>query len=291
MAACGEGQQDASGEPAAVDNAEASDQEEEQTIVGEGEVEEVESPVEFQAVAGQEMTFPSSDGTELQGIYYPASVSDAPLIIMMHWALGNQMDYVEMAYWLQNTGLGGETESSANTPWLDPSWFPPVDADKTYAVFTFTFRGCEDSCQSFPREEWLMDAQSAVEFAYNLEGIDQENILVVGASIGADGAADGCLFLNQQHPGSCRGAFSLSAGNYLTLDYADVVAQLSQDTIPAWCLYSDNDAESARVCGVFEADNYTANEIEGGHGMQLVRPESDPNPLRMLLEFISNTIE
>ena len=292
LSACG-GAQSAPEEAAAAedDSTAASDMEEEQAEEGvEKKAEEAEPSVEFQAVEGQEMSFPSLDGTELRGIYYPAGIDGAPLIIMMHWAPGDQSDYVEIAYWLQNSGLGGMSENPENYPWLDLSWFPKVAADKTYAVFTFTFRQCEGGCQAFLRDEWLLDAQGAVQFAYNLDGIDQDNILTVGASIGSDGAADGCLYLNGLHPGSCKGAFSLSPGNYLTLDYANVVTQLGEDAIPAWCLYSQSDPESAAVCSAFEADNYTAYEIGDGHGMMLVQPDVDPNPLNLLLEFISTTI-
>lgn len=295
ISACGGGE-DIPEEAAAVveDSAAITEAEDVQTAEDEAgaelEVEEVDEPVEFQGTPGQEVTFTAFDGTELQGIYYPAGVPGAPLVIMMHWAPGDQSDYIEMAYWLQNSGLGGDTENPDGLPWLDPSWFPEVDVDKTYAVFTFTFRQCEGGCQAFLRDEWLIDAQSAVEFAYGLEGIDQDNILVVGASIGADGAADGCLYLNQQYPGSCKGAFSLSAGDYLTLKYEDVVKQLGMDMISAWCLYAISDVESANVCGGFEAENYTPYEIGEGHGMMLVRPEVDPNPLQLLLDFISQTI-
>lgn len=239
---------------------------------------------------GQEMTFSAFDGTELRGTYYPADTAGAPLIIMMHWAQSDQSDYVELAYWLQNHGLGGKSENPENLPWFDPVWFPQMDTEKTYAVFTFTFRQCEGGCQVFLRDEWLIDAQSAVDFAYGLDAIDKEKIIVVGASIGADGAADGCLYLDQQHPGSCQGSFSLSAGDYLTLSYADVVAQLGEASIPAWCIYAESDVESANVCGVFEAENYSVYAIGDGHGMMLVKPDVDPNPLQLLLDFISDTI-
>lgn len=237
-----------------------------------------------------EKTFTASDGTQLNGIYYPAAVVDAPLVILMHWAPGDQYDMTEMAYWLQNRGLGGASNDTDGKPWLDPSWFPAVEAGNSYAVFSFTFRGCEGGCSSFLRAEWLDDTQSAVEFAYNLDAVDQERIIVVGASIGADGAADGCLFLTEQHPGSCQGAFSLSPGNYLTLDYTDVVVNLAESSVPAWCLYDETDPESAVVCGSLKADNFTAYQISGGHGLMLVRPDLEPNSLELLLDFIDQTI-
>lgn len=262
---------------------------EEQAHEEQGDNDEFEKEViaaSAQAPEPQAMSFTASDGTQLNGTYYPAASANAPLVILMHWALGDQFDYVEIAYWLQNRGLGGISENPGNSPWLDPVWFPVIAADKSYAVFSFTFRECEGGCQDFLREGWLDDAQSAVEFAYNLESVNKEKILIVGASIGADGAVDGCLYLNEQHPNSCKGASSLSAGNYLTLDYSQTIQKLVDYTAPAWCLYDESDAESAAVCGGFEAANYTAYIIPGGHGMSLVRPDLEPNSLELLLDFI-----
>ena len=247
-----------------------------------------------QPLEGQVMEFAASDGTKLQGMYYPAGQAGAPLIILMHWAPGDQNDYVEIAYWLQNRGLGGSSENPDDLAWLDPSWFPEIETDKTYAVFTFNFRGCEGGCQSFDREGWLDDAQSAVEFAYELDGIDQQRVLVVGASIGADGAADGCLYLNEIFPGSCNGSFSISPGDYLTQSYAETIVNLNEgeeDAVPAWCLYAESDAESAGICSVLESGNFTAYQIGDGHGMKLVQPGVDPNPLDLLLAFIAGTID
>lgn len=238
----------------------------------------------------QEMVFTASDGTQLNGIYYPGASANAPLIVLMHWALGDQYDYVEMAYWLQNRGLGGVTENPENVTWLDPTWFPEIAAGKSYAVFTFTFRNCEGGCQSFLRDQWLLDAQAAVDFAYNLDSIDQDKVVIVGASIGSDGAADGCLYLNQQYPDGCKGAFSMSPGNYLTLDYQEVIGELAGISTPAWCLYDESDSESAAACGGLEADDFTAYMLAGGHGMNLVSPDLSPNALELLLDFLSQTI-
>ena len=137
----------------------------------------------------QIIEFNSADGYPLTGRYFPAAVNPAPLVVLMHWALGDQEDWAEIAYWLQNRGLSGKSPKDA--PWLDPSWFPPLGINKTYAVFTFTFRNCEGGCKGFPRELWLQDATAAMRTAYGLEGIDKNLITAIGASIGADGAADG----------------------------------------------------------------------------------------------------
>lgn len=251
-------------------------------------VEEASAALESQAV-----TFTASDGQTLEGTFFPAGSVDAPLLVLMHWAQGDQKDNTEIAYWLQNRGFGGSSGDSSK-PWLDPSWFPELPEDTSYAVLTFTFRNCEGGCSSFERDGWLLDAQSAAEFAYNLEGIDSQRIIMVGASIGADGVADGCAHLNSIHPGSCRGAFSISPGNYLTLPYEMVVNE--SPAMPFWCLYAESDPESAPVCVDLEADNYSAysyqpEEVMGnGHGMNLVEPNLDPNPLDLLIEFLTENL-
>ena len=65
-----------------------------------------------------------ADGTQLDGIYYPAAFLDAPLVILMHWAPGDQYDMAEIAYWLQNRGLGGVSDDTSGKPWLDSVLVP-----------------------------------------------------------------------------------------------------------------------------------------------------------------------
>jgi hypothetical protein len=43
--------------------------------------------------------------------------------------------------------------------------------------------------------------------ALELEGVDAGSVAVIGSSIGADGAADSCLWLNEQKPGACGARF------------------------------------------------------------------------------------
>jgi len=242
----------------------------------------------------QKIKFTTSDGVELNGVYYPAGSTSAPLIILMHWAPGNQDDWVEIAYWLQNRGVGGNSTGTESAPWLDSSWFPVNGPEKSYNVFTFTFRNCENGCKGFEREKWYVDVQAVVEYAYELDGIDKDNIIMIGASIGSDGAADGCAFLNQIHPDACKGALSFSPGNYLTINYGEIVKELGSgsDPKPVWCLYAESDSESAAVCGNITEDNYTpypysADAVfSNGHGMNLIAPNQDPDPLGLLLRFL-----
>ncbi len=242
----------------------------------------------------QHQKFTTSDGVELNGVFYPADSVSAPLVILTHWAQGDQDDWVEIAYWLQNRGMGGHSTGDESTPWLDSSWFPAIEPEISYNVFTFTFRNCENGCKSFEREKWYIDVKAAVEYAYELDDIDTDNIIMIGASIGSDGAVDGCAYLNQLHPDACKGALSFSPGNYLTIDFGEMVKELGamSDPKPVWCLYAESDPESAVVCGNVTQNNYTPYSysadviFSNGHGMNLIAPNQDPDPLELMLEFL-----
>lgn len=102
-----------------------------------------------------------------------------------------------------------------------------------------------------------------------LEGADPQRIFAIGASIGADGAVFGCLWLNENYPGSCQGAIAISPGSYLALPYDDVVSELTDlgDT-PLLCYYGKEDTESADTC-----ESATGDKIPfpgAGHGIELL---------------------
>lgn len=234
----------------------------------------------------QEIEFQADDGQTLKGRYYPAAVNPAPLVVLMHWAPGDQNEWNAIAPWLQNRG---QAKASKGNPWLDASWFPPMLEGQSFAVFTFTFRNCEGGCTSFNRASWLLDAQAAMRKAHELQGIDPKRIVAVGASIGADGASDGCAWLNTQFPDSCLGAFSLSAGNYLTVPYKEAVSALGaeQPPKPAWCLYSEGDSESVQACEAANGGNYRSIKYTGdNHGMYLLQPDLKPSALQLMLDFL-----
>ncbi len=235
----------------------------------------------------QEITFQADDGQVLAGRYYPAAVVPAPLVVLMHWAPGDQDEWLAIATWLQNRG--GFAEPDPAKPWLDSTWFPPMLDGQSFAVFTFTFRNCEGGCKSFSPSPWLLDARAAMLKARQLEGVDPNSIAAIGASIGADGAVDGCIWLNAAFPDSCLGALSLSPGGYLTIPYHDAVAELGMEAAskPVWCLYAEGDGDSKRACGDSSGENYTPVKYDGSnHGMMLIQPQEEPAPLKLILDFL-----
>ena len=234
----------------------------------------------------QPVSFAAEDGQALEGFYYPAAVNPAPVVVLMHWARGDDSSWVEIAYWLQDRGLGGDT--TASEPWLDPSWFRPMPDGLSLAVFTFTFRGCGggSGCQSFEPEGWLLDATAAMDTARELEGVDPARAVAIGASIGSDGASDACA-------DGCRGAVALSPGGYLNVPFAEAVKALDSGDPPrpVWCLAAEGDRESAPTCVSASGDFYRAILYPGSdHGMMLIRPGTDPDTLELILEFLDLTL-
>lgn len=250
----------------------------------------------------QVVEFEAADGQALAGTWYPAAVNPAPAVVLMHWVRADQSDWSEVAFWLQNRGLGG---TSAKTyPWLDPTWFPPMPENVSYGVLTFSFRGCAPGgCADWVSDKWLLDAQAAMDLARELPGADLTRLAAIGASIGGDGAIDGCFWLDEESGEfPCRGALSLSPGGYLGVDYAEAVRYLAANYleksvspdpgyIASWCLASKGDADSARTCGSAPSELYMMNIYPGdAHGMALIQPGMDPDTLEVAQQFLGEVL-
>lgn len=247
----------------------------------------------------QPVTFIAADGTELHGYYYPAAVNPAPLVVMMHWAGDDMSMWYEVAVWLQNRGLTNPfppPDDSLKFGWWDSSWFPDVPADKSYGVFLFTFRGCNSfttGCIKFDSAGWLEDAQAAMLAAREIEGVDPENIVAIGSSIGGDGAVDGCLYLQNLYPGACKGALSLSPDSYLNFTFDQAVTELGQadPPIPVWCLAAPFQFAPCKRAEKSGNTAYSSFEIPNGqHGTSMLRPGLDPLPMQLILDFLDETI-
>ena len=247
----------------------------------------------------QEITFQAADGQALSGWYYPAAVNPAPLLVIMHWVGGNMTDWYEVAPWLQNRGLVNPFMPNPGTePWWDPTWFPELPDDHSVGVFIFSFRDCltfpQGGCPGWDPEGYLLDAQAAMLKATELEGVDTTRIVTMGSSIGADGAIDGCVFLNEQMPGSCQGALSLSPGGYLGIPYADAVKSLggNDPQVAAWCLGDEGDFD---VCESATNEGNAAYQMfeiaNGGHGNFLISPDLEPLPMDLIQDFLAETVD
>ncbi len=234
--------------------------------------------------------FTASDGVTLVGTYFPAAVNPAPIVVLMHWAGGDQADwFAEGLAWpplaliLQNRQgeLAGGSGLRAR---------PSLSDGPSYGVLTFNFRGFPPSEGSYGDE--YLDARAAVAFARTLEGADPESILTLGASIGADGAVDGCVGPDGAGP-ACLGAIALSPGSYIGMDFT--AAALAVGEMPVACVTTVGDTLSLETCQAAEAhaaDSYQAIVYEGDeHGMMLFTlTDQEPPLLDFILEFFSRAV-
>ncbi|MFC2028534.1 alpha/beta hydrolase [Chloroflexota bacterium] len=236
----------------------------------------------------QRIEFTASDGENLVGIYYPAKVNPAPMVVLMHWAGGDQSDWdmIGMTSWLTNRGdfQGGGLFSKV-FPSLLPYQFPVLSDELSFAVFTFDFRGFGESGgdpNSVTPESWILDAVAAYETASKLPGVDSHNVVGVGASIGSDGVVDGC-------GDRCLGALSLSPGSYLNQSYEMTVKDLKDKMKIVNCIAADDDPTSAIECKSVDGN---ADRVviypQGGHGMMLFDNSLnlDPDLGQVILDFL-----
>ena len=240
----------------------------------------------------QRIEFNASDGTNLVGMYYPAKVNPAPIVVLMHWALGDKSDWemIGMTSWLTNRAEkqgGGLFSRSLGT--LPPYQFPEMPDRLSFGVFTFDFRGGGESGPESLKDPsgWVMDAVAAYEKAQNLPGVDPDKVVGIGASIGSDGVVDGCGDI-------CLAALSISPGSYLKLSYEMTVKNLTDEMKRTWCIAADDDPTSALECRAVEGfSERVVIYPQGGHGMMLFDPKLnlDPNLGQVIQEFIFEAFE
>jgi pimeloyl-ACP methyl ester carboxylesterase len=222
----------------------------------------------------QRIEFNAEDGIALVGYYYPAAYNPAPLVVLMHWAGGDQTDwkYVGMVSWLQNRGLpipAAPTGGYFDTPYP----FKPLPESISYGVFTFDFRGYgESDPTSGSQSDLIQDARAAYTIAASLEGVQPGRVVGIGASIGADGVVDGCSQ-------GCLGALSLGPGGYLDTLYAAAVKTLDDQEKTTWCVAAEDDQPGAQACQD-ASGNYFHSQVypSGGHTMRLFRVENNLQP-------------
>ena len=234
-----------------------------------------------------EIEFYAEDGQVLSGVYFPADSNPAPLMVLMHWARGDQEEWTEIALWLQNRSELVRAPDYNNS-WKSSDWYPENTSGTSMGVFTFTLRECTGGCLSYLPAEWLLDIQAAMTIAAGLTGVDSNQIMTAGASIGADGAVNGCVWLNQSGLGECRGAFALSPGSLLLVPFENVALELLQNdpSVPVYCLYGLRDDASVETCSAVPEAVLVDYGYVDYHGFELLQPLRAPDPLILLLEFI-----
>lgn len=226
----------------------------------------------------QRIEFASEDGAALVGLYYPAAVNPAPVVVLMHWAGGDKNDwvYVGMASWLQNRGLAAPA-FAGRMPFDTPFPFTPLPPERSFAVFMFDFRDFGESAPAdMPFSQlaplWVADARAAYATARALPGVDPERVAGIGASIGADAVVDAC-------GAGCLGAMSLGPGSYLNVLYPEAVTVVDKEGKPVWCVAAEDEPGDAFTCRSASGDHYQAHIYKtGGHAMRLFRVENNLQP-------------
>ena len=216
--------------------------------------------------------FQAQDGVTLVGYYYPAAVNPAPVVVLMHWAGGDQTDwlYVGMVSWLQNRGA--EIPVPSGKKYFDtPYPFAPLPENLSFAVFTFDFRGYGESAGKQARNDHILDARAAYQTAARLEGVDPAMVVGIGASIGADAVVDGCE--------TCAGALSLGPGSWLGMSYAPAVKIMDDEKRTVLCVAAEDDPPAVQACNSAEGQHYQKQVYPaGGHAMELFRVENNLQP-------------
>ncbi|PKN92829.1 MAG: hypothetical protein CVU44_12420 [Chloroflexi bacterium HGW-Chloroflexi-6] len=232
--------------------------------------------------APMKISFQTPDGVTLRGYFYPAARSNAPVVVMMHQNEGNQS-----LWWAENSGFipwlqnwqpqnGEQPTPSANgaLPLLNPTL--------TFNVLTFDFRGHGESGGERPQDSniFLIDARAAYQAARSLPGVDANRIAGIGTSIGADAVINAC-------DETCRGAFAISPGSWLGVDYTQSAQKLIEKGKPVRCMYAVNDGPSPATCwSIAPGEQYQIFAYAGvKHGMTFFVPR------KMEADFGKNIIE
>ncbi len=245
------------------------------------------------------LEFTAEDGTALVGTYYPPGDCGAPLALLFHQNGRSKEIWVDLALWMQNRN--GTASLNLGRALASPNrqyeWFPPLPASLSVAVLAIDFRNHGESGGSggFDPGGYLMDARAALALGRNLPEVDSERILTLGSSIGADAAVDVCISLEgsavaeTQEDQGCRGALSLSPGNFLAVDYARAVRALGEAPHQAQvrCLAAQGDGSAPDLCQTDFGDYFQATIYPGSdHGIDLIEPGRDPDIAMVILEFL-----
>ena len=201
----------------------------------------------------QDVDFAAADDQELAGTYYPPPVCPAPLTVVYYpWVRGDKGDFEKLAALL-----------------------PP---DLSYSALTITPRGCEGGCQEWDPSGWSLDYLAALETAKGLPCAEDSRLVTIGSSVGADGAVYAC---GQEE--SCVGALSFSAGGYLDVPFADLVATTVEQGKYVWAVMAQDDAGATQLARTEWGDYYREIVIPGSaHGDQLY----DADTGKIIQDFI-----
>lgn len=180
------------------------------------------------------MVISANDGLVLQATYYSAPARPAPAVLLLHQRGRDRTTWDALALRLQATG---------------------------YAVLTVDQRGHGETGGA---EDWSLaqeDARDALALLSELPGVAPGQIVVIGASIGANLGLNACAGL----PG-CAAAVLLSPGlDYRGITTAGAMAQLGAR--PVLIVASEGDANNP-------ADSITLDSMAAGDHQLIILPDA-----------------
>jgi hypothetical protein len=246
----------------------------------------------------------ASDDVTLVGTFYPAADCSAPLVLLYHQFGSDKESWTDLALWLQNrldvTTAAGRVLAA---PVVQYSWFPPLPADLSFAVFALDFRDHGESAAvngDLDVSGFLLDAQAAFDYAKSLPNVDPARVITIGASIGADASVDVCLNLNgieiaeEQVDEDCIGALALSPGSFLEAPYVEVVTRLGAAPfdVNIRCIAAEMDGNAPDLC-MAEIPGRHAGIVYTGrdeHGIALLAEGFDPDIGQVIHDFMLETL-
>lgn len=240
--------------------------------------------------AGERVRIPTEDGLELIGYYYIAPRPHSPVVVLMHQFGSNQAQawpITDLIPWLQNAPTGG---ANAPTPTFSAQGkLPLLPPDVHFNVLTFDFRGHGESpgpvvpyLTEEARRGYLLDARAAYAFAATLPHADPNRIIGIGTSIGADAVVNAC-------GNGCAGAFAISPGSHLGVDWATNALRVSRAGKPVRCIYAFNDGNTAATCASLPITAYyrIAGYEGKKHGQDFLIPRKmEAGFGQILLDFL-----
>lgn len=192
------------------------------------------------------MIISASDGLVLRATYYSAAIRPAPGVLLLHQRGADRTSWEALALKLQAAG---------------------------YAVLAIDQRGYGETSGA---EDWTSaqgDAVTALDMLATLPGIAPGQVIVVGASLGANVGLNACA----ARPG-CAAAVLLSPGlDYRGITTAGAMAQLGAR--PVLILAGENDgnnpADSLTLGNLAAGDHEVLIFPQGGHGTAMLENVPD----------------
>ena len=211
--------------------------------------------------------FLTLENIELSGTFYRAVDADAPLVVLVHQARGDQGDWLDMGYvqYLRNQGEPYPADR-----------FVPLPPRVHFSVFTFDLRGHGKSQGEYNPDKastFMEDIRAALVAAQNLPGIDPAKIAAVGSSTGS-----AVIFRCEE---ICAGVMSVSL--YPSEAALNTIQELSAQGRVVFCV-------SEYPCPEFSSDRYVSVQYPAaGHGYELLEPGLTPAPGEVFFEFLRMT--